>query len=129
MQDTAFTWATALPLAIAILALLATLGLSVPAAFAESRALRDAQARGLFLESIRNAAARAAKRRELLRVVKHAVVVTGIAISFTSIPIARAIMLRNACFCALSILMLLNTTLDHLTRRNALRYAADHAAD
>jgi hypothetical protein len=125
MPNSVWTWATALPLIIAVIALLTTLALSVPAAYRESRALRAAQAQGRFMEPIRAEIARAVKRRELLRVVKHAVVITGIALSLAPMPMYRAIALRNCCFCAISILMLSNTILDHLTRRRALRYLAE----
>jgi hypothetical protein len=122
MPAISLTWATGLPLTIAVAAMLATLAFSVPAAFAEDEALRRAQAQGRFLEVIRNDIARASKRRELLRVVKHLIIVTGILISFTRVEMHRAIVLRNLAFALISILMLCNTTLDYRTKRRAIRF-------
>jgi hypothetical protein len=120
-----FTWATSLPLLIAVTALLATLGLSVPAAFREGAALREAQAQGVFMDVIRTDLVRASKRRELMRVCKHLVIVSGIGITFIDVGNVNAAMLRNCAFALVAILMLTNTMLDYRVKKKALRYLAE----
>lgn len=114
-----------------MLAMLATAALSVPAAFADRRALRAAQARGHFLEPLRSDVANDSIRRELMRVCKHLLAAAGIALSFTSFSIiatysadhtsAGVMTIRNWCFAAISAVMLANTTLDTLSRHRAIK--------
>jgi hypothetical protein len=117
------------PLMLAMLAMLATATLSVPAAFADRKVLRAAQARGRFREPLRTSLVKDGIRRELMRVGKHLIAAAGIAFSFTSFGLlmtfpadgtsSGVMTVRNWCFAAISALMLLNTILDYQTRREA----------
>lgn len=103
--------------------MLVTLGFSVPDAMRERRALIAARLRGEFTEDVRLYVANAGRRREIIRLFKHAVIITGILISFSGLPTERAIVLRNCAFAAVATLMLINTLLDHRMRRRVMREA------
>jgi hypothetical protein len=105
-------------LGIAVLALLATLGLRLPAAVKGLLALRRARAAGRYTEPIRKDMAAAAVRTEVLRSVKCAIIVLAVWLSFTSLDYVP---IRNVAFALIALLLGVNSLLDDTIERRWLR--------
>jgi hypothetical protein len=114
------TWQTAVPLILAMAALLATLTLRLPAAYFGRRALLRARKLGRVVEPIRIAVAHASLRREWFRACKGIIIVAAIAVSFIPVPMTAET--RNWALSAIALLMLGNSIFDYRTDRSALRY-------
>jgi hypothetical protein len=106
-------------LAVAVLALLATLGLRLPAAINGLLALRRARAAGRYTEPIRKDMADAAVRTELLRSVKCGIIVLAVWLSFTAID--YTVEIRNAALALIALLLGVNSLLDEIVERRWLR--------
>jgi hypothetical protein len=121
MNDLDLNLVTAIPLLVAIAASLTTLN-RVGSAIADRRELlRAMRDEGLYTDPVALAVTNHAIRRECIRMVKHAIIISAVAMSFT--PWLN-VEYRNVAFALVSIGMMSNSLFDASVQRFAMRSRA-----
>lgn len=129
MHGLDFTPRTAAPLALALVAMLATAGRLV-SALNDRRYLKAAMARGRVLNAeVTQRLVRSGVRREAVRMFKHLVGIAALVVSYTvgphvavDSPIGRVIESRNWFVGIIALCLMLNSVLDYFAQRWAMRF-------